>query len=133
MEQIAIHVEVEINPTEDLEKVEKAVVHIFESRSAKIKPTYNGSKLHAEFEGLEALVKFRNLLSLDRIRAAARKVFLGGLRDSKVRFFLNKQAAFAGHVSFSEKNAESSLGPIKVTIECKDPKPLIDWLAPRKA
>ena len=131
MEEIAVHVETQINPTEDEGKVEKAVANIFDTASAEIKPSYKGSILSAEAEGREALVKFRNLLSLDRIRTAARKVFFGGLRENTVRFCLNKQVAFAGHVSFSEENAESPLGPIKVTIKCENPQQLIEWLAPR--
>jgi predicted RNA binding protein with dsRBD fold (UPF0201 family) len=133
MEEIAVRVEAEINPTEDEDKVENAVTNIFDSASVEVKPSYKGSMLYATAEGREALAKFRNLLSLDRIRAAARKVFFGGLRGSTVRFCLNKQVAFAGHVSFSEELAESPLGPIKVAIECGDPEQLIEWLAPRTA
>jgi predicted RNA binding protein with dsRBD fold (UPF0201 family) len=133
MEEIAVRVETEINLTEDEEKVEKAVANIFDNASAEIKPSYRGSILNVEAKGREALVKFRNLLSLDRIRDAARRVFFGGLRGNTIRFCLNKQVAFAGHVSFSEEVAESPLGPIRVTIESDDPRQLIDWLASRTA
>jgi len=131
MEEIAVRVETEINLTEDEEKVEKAVANIFDNASAEIKPSYRGSILNAEAKGREALVKFRNLLRLDRIRDAARRVFFGGLRGNTIRFCLNKQVAFAGHVSFSEEVAESPLGPIRVTIESDNPRQLIDWLASR--
>ncbi len=133
MDEIAVRVEAEVNLTEDEEKVERAVSNIFDNVSIKIEPSYRGSVLVAEAEGREALVKFRRLLSLDRIRAAARKVFFGGLRGKTVRFCLNKQVAFAGHVSFSEEVAESPLGPLRVTIECEDPRLLVDWLASRSA
>jgi predicted RNA binding protein with dsRBD fold (UPF0201 family) len=133
MEAIAVRVETEINPTEDEGKVEAAVTNIFDSASVEVKPSYKGSLLYATAEGRDALVKFRDLLSLDRIRAAARKVFFGGLRGNSVQFCLNKQVAFAGHVSFSEETAESPLGPLKVTINCEAPQQLINWLAPRKA
>jgi predicted RNA binding protein with dsRBD fold (UPF0201 family) len=133
MEEIEVRVETEINLTEDEEKVEKAVANIFDNASAEIKPSYRGSILNVEAKGREALVKFRNLLSLDRIRDAARRVFFGGLRGNTIRFCLNKQVAFAGHVSFSEEVAESPLGPIRVTIESDDPRQLIDWLASRTA
>lgn len=131
MEEIAVRVETEINPTEDAEKVKKAVSNIFDNVSVEVKSSYKGSVLYAAAEGREGLVKFRNLLSSDRIRDAARKVFFGGLRGNAVRFCLNKQVAFAGHVSFCEETAESPLGPLKVTIECDDPRQLIDWLALR--
>jgi predicted RNA binding protein with dsRBD fold (UPF0201 family) len=131
MDAIVVRIETEINPTEAEEKVGRAVSNIFDGASVEVKPSYKGSVMYATAEGREALVKLRNLLSSDRIRDAARKVFLGGLRGNAVQFCLNKQVAFAGHVSFCEETGESSLGPIKVTIECDDPRQLIDWLASR--
>lgn len=131
MEAVTVRVEAEVNFTEDEAKVEKAVTNIFEGVSVEVKPSFRGAVLYAEGEGRDALVKFRNLLSLDRIRAAARRVFFGGLRENTVSFCLNKQVAFAGHVSFCEETAESPLGPLKVTVECGAPELLIDWLAPR--
>jgi predicted RNA binding protein with dsRBD fold (UPF0201 family) len=133
MEEIAVRVETEINFTESEEKVKIAVANLFGNVSAEIKPFYKGSVLNAEAKRQEALVKLRNLLRSDRIRDAARKALFGGLRGNTVRFCLNKQVAFAGHVSFSEEVAESPLGPIRVTIECENPRQLIDWLAPRTA
>jgi predicted RNA binding protein with dsRBD fold (UPF0201 family) len=131
MEEIAVCVETEINLTEDEEKVKKAVANIFDNVSMEINPSYRGSVLSAEAKGRAALVRFRNVLRSDRIRDAARKVFFGGIRGNAVSFCLNKQVAFAGHVSFSEEVAESPLGPIRVTIKCDDPRLLIDWLALR--
>jgi predicted RNA binding protein with dsRBD fold (UPF0201 family) len=133
MEEIAVRVETEINLTESEEKVKMAVANLFGNVSTEIKPSYKGSVLNAEAKRQEALVKLRNLLRSDRIRDAARKALFGGLRGNTVRFCLNKQVAFAGHVSFSEEVAESPLGPIRVTIECENPRQLIDWLAPRTA
>jgi len=131
MEEIAIRMETEINPTEDEEKVKTAVANLFGNISTQTKPSYKGSSLIAEAKGQEALVKLRNLLRMDRVRDATRKVLFEGLRGKTISFYLNKQVGFAGHVSFSEEVAESPLGPIRVTIECEDPRQLIDWLAPR--
>jgi predicted RNA binding protein with dsRBD fold (UPF0201 family) len=131
MEDIAVYIETEINLTEDEEKVKKAVANIFDDVSMKIKLFYKGSMLVAEAKGWAALAKFRNALRSDRIRDAARKVFFGGIRGNTVSFCLNKQVAFAGHVSFSEEVAESPLGPIRVKIKCDDPRLLINWLAAR--
>ena len=128
MDKIAVYVETEINLTEDIEKVRKAVANIFDDISMEINPSSRGSVLSAEAKGQAALVKFRNVLRSDRIRDAARKVFLRGIRENAVSFCLNKQVAFAGHVSFSEEVAEFPLGPIKVTIKYDDPRLIIDWL-----
>jgi hypothetical protein len=131
MDEIAVRVETEVNFTEDVGKVEKAVANIFDDVSAEVKPGFKGSVLVAAAEGREALVEFRRLLSLDRIRDAARKVFFAGLKGGTIGFCLNKQVAFAGHVSFCEEVAESPLGPLRVTIECEEPRLLIDWLTGR--
>ena len=50
---------------------------------------------------------------------------------NRIVFFLNKQAAYAGHVSFSAPEGESPLGPIQVVIETENPEQVIDWLAGR--
>ncbi len=131
MEEITVNVETEINLTESEERVKMAVANLFGNVPTEIKPSYKGSVLNAEAKGQEALVKFRNLLRLDRIRDAARKVLFDGIQGQSIGFCLNKQVAFAGHVSFSKEVAESPLGPIKVIIECENPRQLIDWLAPR--
>jgi len=133
MEEIVFSMETEINPTEAEEKVKLAVANLFGNIPTQTKPSYKGSILIAEANGQEVLVKLRNLLRMDRVRDAARKVFFGGLRGTTISFCLNKQVAFAGHVSFSEEVAESPLGPIRVVIECENPRQLIDWLAPRTA
>ena len=133
MDEIVVRVETEINLTEDEEKVKRAVANIFENMSTEVKQSFKGSLLYGEAEGRESLGKFRSLLSLDRIRDAARRALVGGIRGRAVCFCLNKQVAFVGHVSFCEEVAESPLGPLKVTIECEDPRLLIEWLAERSA
>jgi len=131
MDEITVRVEVEVNPTEAEEKVKTAVANLFGNMSLQTKPAYRGSVVTGEAKGQEALVKLRNLLRNDRVRDAARRVFFGRLDEKAISFCLNKQVAFAGHISFSQEVAESPLGPIKVIIECEEPRKLIDWLAPR--
>ncbi len=131
MDEVTIHVETEVNPTEAEEKVKNAVVNLFGNITLQTKPAYRGSVVTGEAKGQEALVKLRNLLRNDRVRDAARKVLFRSLHGNAISFCLNKQVAFAGHVSFSEEMGESPLGPLKVTIECEDPRQLIEWLAPR--
>ncbi|MDI6805962.1 MAG: RNA-binding domain-containing protein [Candidatus Bathyarchaeia archaeon] len=131
MDEVSVYVEVEINPTESEEKVKRAVENIFGNIQTKTQPSYKGSLLTAEARGLEALTKLYNLLRRERIRDAARGVLFKGLGGKTISFCLNKQVAYAGHISFSEEMAESPLGPIKVKIECDNPRELIDWLAPK--
>jgi len=129
MDEVAVLAETEINPTEGEEKVEAAVCNVLGEVSITIKPQGKGRVLTAEASGQDSLVKFRSLLRADRIRDAARKALFHNIRGSTVSFCLNKQVAFAGHISFSEETAESPLGPIRVTITSGNPRQLIEWLA----
>jgi len=133
MEEITVLVEAEVNPTETEEKVKTSVANVFGDVPMQVNPQRAGSVLVAEAKSREALENFRNLLRRDRVRAAARKLLYKSLRGNTVSFCLNKQAAFAGHVSFSQETGECPLGPIKVVIESENPRELIDWLAPRTA
>ena len=131
MNEIVVHVEVEVNPTEDLEKIKRAVENIFGAVTFKVESRKWGRLLIAKTRGTEGLTKLYNLLGRERILAAARKVFLSGMDEKSVTFYLNKQVAYAGHISFSQQTAESPLGPIKVQIRCDNPRKLIGWIAPR--
>ncbi|MBX5329253.1 MAG: RNA-binding domain-containing protein [Candidatus Bathyarchaeota archaeon] len=131
MDKIKVYVEAEINPTESEEKVKRAIENIFGNIQTKVQPIYKGAILTAEATEQEALTKLYNLLRRERIRDAARAVLFEGLSGKTINFCLNKQVAYAGHVSFSKEVAESPLGPIKVKIECENPRELIDWLAPK--
>jgi predicted RNA binding protein with dsRBD fold (UPF0201 family) len=128
MDEISIHIETEVNPTEAEDKVKKAVENIFGNVSTEIKPLHKGGLLIAETEGRESLMKLYNLLRRERIRNAAKTVFLGGLDGKSVSFCLNKQVAYAGHLSFSKETGESPLGPIRVRIHAQDPRGLVNWL-----
>jgi predicted RNA binding protein with dsRBD fold (UPF0201 family) len=131
MEEISLHVEAEINPTESREKVEQAIKNVFGEIDLQVKPLHEASLLVGEGNGKESLTKLCDLLRREHIRSAARTVFLEGVDKKAIRFCLNKQVAYIGHVSFSRETAESPLGPIKVKIECRDPRELVEWLTSR--
>jgi len=133
MDEITVRVEAEVNLTEDLEKVKQAIENMFSIVELEVKPSGRGSLLVARANGVEGLTKLYNLLRRERIRDAARRVLFQGLSGNSITFYLNKQVAYAGHVSFCQPVAESPLGPIKVQITCDSPKELIEWLAPKTA
>lgn len=131
MNDVQIRVEAEVNQTEDLEKVKSAVGNMFGPLDFEVKEKTWGHLLTARITGLQGLTKLSNLLKREQILTAARKVLRRSITNSSITFYLNKQVAFAGHVSFCQQSGESPLGPITVKIDCDDPKKLIDWLAPR--
>jgi predicted RNA binding protein with dsRBD fold (UPF0201 family) len=133
MVEVAVFVEVEVNPTEDEEKVRVAVNNVLGNASIIIQPSHQGYTITAEAKGQDSLIKLRNMLRNDRIRDASRRLLLKAIRGNKICFFLNKQVAFAGHISFSEESAESPLGPIRFSVESDNPQQLVEWLAEKTA
>jgi len=131
MDEINIQVEADINPTENEEKVKRAVENMFSNLEWEVKSQKRGSLLVGRGSGMDALTKLYNLLRRERIRDAARGALYEGLSENSIIFYLNKQVAYVGHVSFSKPVGESPLGPIKVEIQCSNPRELIEWLAPR--
>ncbi len=129
MVEVTVFVETEIYPTESEDNVKAAVNNVLGNASITIKPSVKGSTLTAIAKGQDSLFKLRNLMRSDRIRDASRRLLFKSIRGNMISFCLNKQVAFAGHVSFSEETAESPLGPIRVNIETDNPQQLIEWLA----
>ena len=74
MNEVLVNVEVQVNRTEDLEKVKHAVENIFGAVTFNVKPKTWGQLLIVKTSGTEALTKLSNLLSKEQILAAARKV-----------------------------------------------------------
>jgi len=128
MDKVTLNIEATVNPTESEEKVKQAIENIFGPLQTKVKSVNCGGILTAESEGLEPLTKLYNLLRRERIRDAARKVLFEGASAKTISFCLNKQVAYVGHISFCKESSESPLGPIKVKVECENPRELILWL-----
>jgi uncharacterized protein len=120
--------ETPVNPTENRERVKDALTNLFtgqvEFRGEL--DDYGSAKLVGE--GREALDRFKMILQRDRIRAAGRAQLIRGSEGNRIVVFLNKQVAYAGHISFSAPEGESPLGPIRLMIESDDAPDLIEWL-----
>jgi uncharacterized protein len=119
-----------VNPTEDEEKVERALHNLFPSEPIHKTSTHgNEVVLKIQGDGLTFLSTLRNLIRQERIRTAARSVLFSRTDGQRIRIYLNKQAAFVGRVSFCEPTGESPNGPISIEIESSDPQSVIDFLA----
>jgi predicted RNA binding protein with dsRBD fold (UPF0201 family) len=133
MAEVTVLIQTEINQTESEEKVKTAVTNILANATMTIKSEGKTNILNAEAKGQESLVKLRLLMRNDRVRDASRKALFHSTRGNTISFCLNKQVAFAGHVSFCEETAESPLGPLKITIETDSSQQLIEWLAEKSS
>lgn len=127
---IKIIVEAEVKATEDEEKVKQAILNIFEPESISIEKRFGRKYIIAKSENIESLRKLHSLLRRERILDAARKMMRRFSTQNQVIFFLNKQVAYVGHLSFCLPERESPLGPIRFEITCDNVKDVINWLAP---
>lgn len=116
MTAIEVSVRTTVNPTESREKVEAAVRNVLGDIALQASERSGLTVLEWEFEGLEGLRHFRDLLRRNRIRDAARALLTRSAQGDLLSFGLNKQAAYAKRVSFY-RSRESPLGPIQVTIK----------------
>ena len=126
----SVSVESLVNPTEDPSKVERALHNIFPSaRVARTSLGDDVTRFEVRGDGFEFLSTLRSLIRQGRIRSAARSILLKGNSGNRIQFYLNKQAAFAGRVSFCAPVGESPLGPISIRVETDDVDRVIDFLA----
>ncbi len=139
-----IHIKVltTVYPTEDLEKVIKAVSSLFtdiELEIEPVEPTELETKVYPSFflsgEGrIDILQTLHGLIRREEIIDSVRnKAFSKGLSSDglSVRFLLNKQAAFVGIPSVPAQ--EEPLGSIEVVIRADsqaEMERLFEWLLP---
>ena len=129
--RVTLKVCVDVNPTEDPDKVRVAVKKVLGEIPLETMRNGDSERLIGKAEGQEALLRFHELIRREQISDAARKVLFKGIKDNTICFYLNKQVAYVGHISFSQSSGESPLGPICVEIESDNPSAVIDWLAPK--
>lgn len=105
-----------VNPTEDLEKVVKAVRNMLGDIELHQSEKSGSIIIEGHLDRIEDLAPLRAILAKMRIRDAASSFFKRIVQEELLSFGLNKQAAYAGHASFYS-SGESQLGPIQVTIK----------------
>lgn len=119
-----------MNLTEDPEKVKKALLIIAPNQDFEEVKKGDRSVIELEMKGRESLDKLFSKFRDEMILDAARKALFSSANENVISFYLNKQVAFAGHISFCQATGESPLGPISVEIRCPNSEALIEWLAP---
>jgi predicted RNA binding protein with dsRBD fold (UPF0201 family) len=139
-----IHVKVSavVYPTEDPEKVIRAISALFTDiaiENEAIKTTELGTGVSPSLflsgeGGIDLLLTLHGLIHREEIIDSIRnKVFIKGLSSKglSVRFLLNKQAAFVGIPSIPAQ--EESLGSIEVVIRAdsqEEMERLFEWFLP---
>jgi len=127
LSEVTVVVRAEVNPTEDAEKVAKAIMNIFGPIALKTIERRGVTTLEARMEGIESLRHLRDNLARERIRDAVRGMLSHWASDeAELSFGINRQAAYAGHVSIYQAS-HAPLGPIQVTVK-GDPEMVVSYL-----
>ena len=129
--RIVVRACADVNPTEDPDKVRVAIERVLGDIPFEIEEGREVKRLVGRSESPDALLRFHELLRREQILSAARSVLMKGMQGNVICFYLNKQVAYMGHISFSQSVGESPLGPIRVEIESDNPRAVIEWLAPK--
>jgi len=127
---IKTRIEAPLYPTEDFNKVKKAIENIIPGIDCKIEKIGKNTYIVGEIEGVKGLKLFHQQLREQQILDTARSVLKRSVSGNTIIFYIRKQAAFMGKIHFCDAYAETPLGPITIQITSDDPQKIIDWLAP---
>ena len=122
--QCTINIICELNPSEDSNKVKKAITNIL----GDVNIITNDRELKAITSNLESLQKIHDSIHSHQSKNAYRRQLNQNLNFDSSWFYLNKQAAFANSVALCSETEESPLGPIKIILNSKKIDQVIDWL-----
>ncbi|WP_042667283.1 RNA-binding domain-containing protein [Desulfurococcus amylolyticus] len=114
---VRIIVEAEVRPTEDAEKVKKAVKNIF---AGDIIIQELGNKyrvVKGVSPTIESLKPLKNLAKTQQVEPALKNYLIKYRTTTSITLLLHKQAAYAGKLSLIDSEKESPLGPVKIIIE----------------
>lgn len=114
---VKIIVETEIRPTEDIEKVKKALQTIITLNDLNIEEVATGFKtVSIKCESIKCLEPLRNAIKIQQIEPAVRAYLHKNIENSTLTILIHKQAAFAGKISLVDSDRESPLGSIRIVI-----------------
>jgi uncharacterized protein len=123
---VSVSAETLVNPSEDPDKVIRCLVNAVNGGTPRIQ----NSNALVTCEGIHSLHHIRIGVKSRLSEGVLRRLLERNRRDNTTWFLLNKQAAHSGVIALVEDWDESSLGPIRVTIDSRDLDKVIDWLVP---
>jgi len=119
---LAVSVSCPVFPSEDPERVRQAVLNIFPGAELIL----SDGVLSGETADTE---HFRAQIRRQRILDSTRSMLIKGRKGESSVFNLNKQAAYAGKISFVEE--KTILGTIKVIFRSDDILAFVESFAPQ--
>ena len=113
-----------VNPSESIEKIEKAISNIFPYSIIN----NNNLSINAKSKELRSFEKIYQFIHNNKLQKIYLRLLEDHLQNDTTWFYLNKQAAFVEQIAICEESDESPLGSIKVTLTSSNIDAIIDWL-----
>jgi len=113
-----------VNPSESIEKIEKAISNIFPYSIIN----NNNLSINAQSKELRSFEKIYQFIHNNKLQKNYLRSLEDHLQDDTTWFYLNKQAAFVEQIAICEESDESPLGPIKVILTSSNIDAIIDWI-----
>ena len=113
-----------INPSEDLQKIETAILNIFPD----IEINKNNMQITGVSKKIESLSRIFEIIHNRRITDAYRRTLNQNLSGNSTWFYLNRQAAYVDVIALCNEEDESPLGPIEIILDSQQIEQVIDWL-----
>lgn len=121
---LELEVNAQVNASESSAKVINAVTSIISHCSPELKY----SRVTCKSTNTNSLDIIYEQIRSRSVQNVLRRILIGNRNKNTTWFFLNKQAASVGVVAIIEYEEESPLGPVQVTLNCRDLDTLINWL-----
>lgn len=113
-----------VHPSESPAKVGAAIRNVFDGVTS-----HRQFSIHASATDPKSLEIIKEAIRTGpESNKAYKRILQENLHKDTTWFYLNKQAAHAGHVAICREADESPLGPIKITVASTDVVGFIDWL-----
>jgi len=113
-----------VNPSEDLDKIKKAISNVFPYSTIKSE----NFSIIAQSKELRSFEKIYETIHTNQSQKTYSRNLEKNLENDTTWFYLNKQAAFVEKIAICEEAEESPLGPIKVILTSSNIDGIIDWI-----
>ncbi|MHA1687254.1 MAG: RNA-binding domain-containing protein [Candidatus Heimdallarchaeaceae archaeon] len=129
---ITISIKIPLFPTETKEKVLKCFERLLGS-IPKVSEIEEHSTLYlvADNVPIKKLEKIFNLIREQQILDTVRNCADIDYSTNSLIFYLHKQALYSGKIAIITSDTTSPLGQVELHIRNKDPKEILDWIAPK--
>ncbi|MEM2198307.1 MAG: RNA-binding domain-containing protein [Nitrososphaerota archaeon] len=125
---VRVSVRAEVFPTEDLERVLRAVRRIFPTLEFRVLEEGGRVFVEAEATELSALKYLKENWRMRRVRSAVGRILRSASSAGVVRARLSKHAAYVGMASLLDEDERPGVGEISLEVETEDVEGLIKWL-----